>query len=169
MFTLSVASASDMRAIRAAWADYVKAVINDDWKAMERGEQATSVNAAYDALLREVSDPKIATEAGAAVHEALLNATVRVGTARSDRLALASDRTNELKWMMVLILGVMTQIAIGLVHLQKRDAQIAALVVFSIAAVVTLGLIAMQERPFAGTVRVAPAPLQELLKLPAAG
>jgi hypothetical protein len=35
--------------------------------------------------------------------------------------------------------------------------------------VVTLGLIAMQERPFAGTVRVAPAPLQELLKLPAAG
>ena len=169
VFTLSVASASDMRAIRAAWADYVKAVIDDDWKAMERGEQAASVNAAYDALLREVSDPKIATEAGAAVHEALLNAAVRVGTARSDRLALASDRTNELKWMMVLILGVMTQVAIGLVHLQKRDAQIAALVVFSIAAVVTLGLIAMQERPFAGTVSVAPAPLQELLKLPAAG
>lgn len=168
VFTLSVASASDMRAIRAAWADYVKVVIADDWKAMEHGDQAASVNAAYDAMLREVSDPKIATEAGAAVHAALLNAAVRVGTARSDRLALASDRTNDLKWTMVLILGVMTQIAIGLVHLQRRNPHIAALTTFSIAAVVTLGLIAMQERPFAGPVRFAPVQFQELLKLPAA-
>jgi hypothetical protein len=58
---------------------------------------------AYDVLLCEVSDPKIAHEAGAAVHAALLNAPVRVGTARSDRLALASDRTNDVKWILVLL------------------------------------------------------------------
>ncbi len=69
-------------------------MLTDDWLAMERGEQAASVNAAYDALLREVSDPKIA---GSAVHAPLLNATVRVGTARSGRLALATDRTNDIK------------------------------------------------------------------------
>ncbi len=165
VFTLSVAAASDMRDIRAAWGNYVKAVINDDWPAMEHGTQAASVNAAYDALLREVSDPRIATEAGAAVHAALLNAAVRVGTARSDRLALASDRTNELKWIIVLLLGVMTQIGIALVHLHKRHAQSAALTVFSVTAVIAIGLIAMQERPFAGEVRIAPVPLLELTKL----
>jgi hypothetical protein len=165
VFTLSVAASSDMRDIRAAWSGYVKAVINDEWPAMERGEQATSANAAYDALLREVSDPRIATEAGAATHAALLNATVRIGTARSERLALAVDRTNNLKWYIVLLLGVMTQISLGLVHLHKRNAQIAALAVFSASAVIALGLIGLQERPFAGDVRIGPAPLVEVMKL----
>jgi ABC-type multidrug transport system fused ATPase/permease subunit len=164
VFTLSVASASDMQAIRENWAAYVKAVVTDEWKAMTDGDSAPSATAAYDALLREVSQPKIATEAGAAVHSALLTAAVRAGTARSERLALASDNTSELKWTMVLMLGIMTQIAIGVVHLQKRNAHIAALSVFSVAAVLALGLIALQEHPFAGDVRLSPAPLQELLK-----
>lgn len=165
VFALSAAAASDMREIRAAWADYVKAAINDDWPAMEDGGQAASVSAAYDVLLREVSDPRIATEAGAAVHAALLNAAVHVGTARSDRLALAADRTSGIKWAMVLMLGVMTQVAIGLVHLHKRNAHVAALTVFSVAAVIALALIGLQERPFAGDVRVTPATLQEVMKL----
>jgi len=131
---------------------------------ISEGGSAPSAAVAYDALLRAVSQPKVATEAGAAVHSALLNAAVRVGTARSERLALASDNTSELKWAMVLMLGIMTQIAIGLVHLVKRNAHIAALSVFSVAAVLTLGLIALQEHPFAGDVRLSAAPLQELLK-----
>lgn len=165
VFTLSVASASDMKAIRDNWAAYVKAVVNEEWKAMADGNSAPSVATAYDAMLREVSQPKIATDSGAAIHSALLTAAVRVGTARSERLALASDNTSELKWTMVLMLGIMTQIAIGLVHLQKFNAHVAALTVFSVAAVLALGLIAMQEHPFAGGVRLSPAPLQELLKL----
>lgn len=169
IFALSVASASDMRDIRTAWTAYVQAAIKDDWPAMEHGEQAASANAAYDTLLREVSEPKIATEAGAAVHAALMSATVRMGTARSDRLALAADRTSTLKWEIVLLLGVMTQIAVGVVHLSKRNPQIAALVVFSVAAVIALGLIGLQERPFAGEVRIPPVALQELLKMPNGG
>lgn len=167
VYTLSVASASDMRAIRAALSTYARTIVGDEWPAMARDERAVSAGAAYDALLREVSDPKIAQEAGAAVHNALLGATVRAGTARSDRLALAADRTNDIKWATVLILGVMTQVSIALVHLMKRNAQIAALAVFSLAAVITLGLIGLQERPFAGDVRIAPGPLQEVAKLPA--
>jgi hypothetical protein len=169
VFTLSVASASDMKEIRDDWAAYVKAVVRDEWAAMTAGHSAPSAGAAYDAMLREMSEPKVATEAGAAVHSALLTAAVRVGTARSERLALASDNTSELKWTMVLMLGVMTQLAIGLVHLQKRNAHIAALSVFSVAAVLTLGLIALQEHPFAGDVRLSPAPLAELLKLQGPG
>jgi hypothetical protein len=165
VFTLSVASASDMRSIRAAWTVYVKTAVADDWPAMAHGENAASTNAAYDELLREVSDPKIAVEAGAAVHAALLTAAVRIGTARSDRLALSSDRTNDLKWAIVIILGVMTQISIGLVHLKRRGANVTALAVFSISVVFALGMLAMQERPFDGAFRISAAPVQVLLKL----
>lgn len=169
VFTLSVASKPDMRDIRAAWTAYVKAVIGEEWQTMADGHSAPAAAAAYDAMLREVSDPGIVTEAGAAVHAALVNATIHIGTARSERLALASDSTNEIKWAVVLILGVMTQISIGIVHLTKRDAQIGALTVFSLATVIMLGLIALQENPFAGDVRLAPTPLRELLRLQGPG
>ena len=166
---LSVASASDMQEIRAALAGYLRSVIADDWPAMEHGVASPATGAAYDALLREVGDPRIASEAGAAVHAALINATVRLGAARSERIALSGDRTNGLKWITVLMLGVMTQVAIGLVQLQKRSAQAAALVVFSVAAVLTLGRIGLQQRPFAGDVRIAPVGLRAVLGLPDAG
>lgn len=165
VFTLSVASASDMRAIRAAWTKYVNSAIDEDWPAMAKDGHAASTNVAYDELLREVSDPTIAREAGSPVQSALLTAAVRIGTARSERVALASDRTNDIKWTLVLMLGVMTQIAVGIVHLQRSNPHITALAVFSTAAVITLGLIALQERPFAGSFSIGPAPLQELLKL----
>jgi hypothetical protein len=166
IFTLSVASASDMRAIRTAWHAYVTKVVKEDFPAMARGEkEASAAGLAYDDLLREVSDPKIAGLAGSAVHSALLNAAVRVGTARSDRVALASDRTNDLKWIMVLILGVLAQISIGMVHVQKRGPHLAALSVFSITVVVALGFMALQESPFEGPIQVSAAPFEDLVKL----
>ena len=118
---------------------------------------------ALSMLLAEVSQPKIATESGQAVHTALMNTVLRMRDARSDRLALASDRTNDLKWAMVLILGVISQVAIALVHLERPRAQTAAIAVFSTAAVVALGLIALQEQPFDGALRISPAAIEQVL------
>lgn len=165
VYTLSLASASDMHDIRAALASYVKSVVAEEWPAMADDRRSPSTAAGYDALLREVSDPRIAQAAGNPVQVVLLNATVRAGTARSIRLALAADRTTDIKWATILLLGMMTQISIALVHLHKRNAHVAALTVFSVSAVIALGLIALQERPFAGDLQVPPGPLLDLVKL----
>ena len=165
IYTLSVASVTDMHEIRIALKDYARSAARDEWPAMLDGGHSQATATVYDDLLRRVSDPSITRDASAAVHSALLTAAVRVGNARTDRLSLSSDTTNDLKWISVLILGVMTQIALMLVHLEKPRAMLAALTVFSTAAVVALGLIALQEHPFQGTFRVSPAPLQRLLEL----
>lgn len=167
VFTLSVASNGDMRSIRAAWTDYINAVAGEEWKTMARGDSAPAADRAFDALLRGISDPAIGRDAGNAVHVALLGAAIRVSTARSDRLSIASDSTSAVKWLVVLILGVMTQIGIGAVHLTRRAAQIGALAIFSLTAVISLGLIALQEHPFAGNMRMGAEPYLELLKRPA--
>ncbi|WFU80643.1 DUF4239 domain-containing protein [Bradyrhizobium sp. CIAT3101] len=167
IYAVSIASVSEMGSLRAALAKYIAALVNDEWPAMARDKTAHSVEPAYAALMREVSDPRIAQAAGGAVQTALINAAVGAGTARSERLALASDRTIDVKWILVLILGVVTQISIGLVHLKKVGAQIAALTVFSIAAVMALGLIGLQERPFSGDIRVELGPLAEVAKIAA--
>lgn len=165
IYTLSVASASDMRKIRTALKAYASSVVSDEWPAMAHGNLSPRTEAAYDDLLREVSDPSIAKDSGPALHAALLNATVRLGTARNDRLALSSDSTNDLKWIVVIILGLFTQVAIGLVHLERPRAFVAALVVFSGAAVVALSLIALQEYPFYGTFKIPPTQIRALQSL----
>ena len=165
IYTLSVASAVDMHDIRIALKDYARTAAQEEWPQMVEGGSAAATSTVYDTLLREISDPSVTKNASGAVHSALLSSAVRVGTARTDRLSLSSDHTNDLKWISVLILGVMTQIALGLVHLEKPRALLAALTVFSTAAVVALGLIALQEHPFQGTFRISPAPLERLLVL----
>ncbi|RIK97019.1 MAG: hypothetical protein DCC74_08490 [Proteobacteria bacterium] len=164
--TLSVASASDMRTIRAALKDYIASVLHDEWPAMAANATSPRTDTAFDHLLREISDPQIALASGQAVHAALINAAIRAGTARSERLALAGDRTNTLKWASVLILGLMTLIAIALVHVgHPWRAFITALVVFSSAAVVVIGLVAVQEDPFNGVFRISPVPIERLQSL----
>ena len=74
--TLSVASASDMRTIRAALKTYVTSVVADEWPAMDLLRLSPRTETAYDDLLREVSVPSIAKDSGQAVHSALLTATL---------------------------------------------------------------------------------------------
>ncbi len=163
--TLSIASASDMHSIRVALKAYVTSVVADEWPAMDAARPSPPTATAYDDLLREVSQPSLSRASGQAVHSALLNAAVLAGTARNVRLALASDHTNDLKWLVVIALGLFTQVAISLVHLDKPRAFIASLVVFAGAVVITLGIIALQEYPFEGTFRVSPAPIAALQSL----
>ena len=165
IYTLSLASASDMRSIRTALKAYIGSVVSEEWPAISDGRLSPQTDAIYDNLLREVSVPSIARDSGNAVHAALLNATIRLGTARNDRLALASDHTNDLKWIVVILLGLFTQLAIALVHLDRIRAFIVSLVVFSGAAVVTLGIIALQEYPFYGAFQISSAPIQALQSL----
>ena len=165
VFALSVASASDMTVIHRALVEYLQAVLADEWPAMgeERVSERTAM--ALAELLHRVSDPVIARDAGQAVHAALLNSVMQIIALRSQRLALAADGSSTLKWGIVLLLGVVTQVALGLVHLDRSRPQLAAVAVFSAAAVVALGLIAMQEWPFSGVVQISAAPMHDALKV----
>ncbi len=162
IYTLSIASASDMSSIRAALTAYVNSVVSEEWPAMADGQTSPRTDLLYDGLLKEVSAPSIARASGNAVHAALLNATIRLGTARNERLALAADHTNDLKWIMVIVLGLFTQVAIAVVHMERPRAFLASLILFSGAVVVTLGIVALQEYPFYGAFQISPAPLQAL-------
>jgi len=98
----------------------------------------------------------------------MLGSALRIGTTRNERVAISSDHTNDLKWLVVILLALFTQVAIALVHLERPRAFAASMTVFSSAVIVTLGIIALQEYPFNGAFRVSPAPLAQLLSLPEA-
>ncbi|BAR98333.1 DUF4239 domain-containing protein [Blastochloris viridis] len=161
--TLGRVSASELAQIQPSLRYHLQSVLTQDWPQMAKGDSSPDTDAAFEVLLHEVSDAKVAQVVGQTVQGALLNAVIRIRDARADRLALASDRTNDIKWITVLIIGVITQLAIALVHLERPRAHGAGVVVFSVAAIVALGLIALQEHPFSGDIRISPAPLQDAL------
>jgi len=169
VYALSVAAPSDMTDIRTALKVYVNSVLKDEWPAMTADKISPRTDAAYDSVLREVSEPGITRDNGTPVHVALLSATVRAGTARSERLSIAADQTNDLKWVSVLILGLLTQVGLALVHMERPRAMLTALTVFGSAAIVALGLVALQEHPYDGAFHVSTAPLEHLLTLPELG
>lgn len=160
---LSLAAASDMADIRESMRLYLQSVLRDEWPTMVAEGASRRTDAALATLLREASEPRIAQEAGQAPHSALLAALGRAGQARSDRLTLAAEGTNELKWMAVLLLCLITQFSVALVHLDRPRAMAASLFVFTTAAIVAIGLVAIQEYPFDGPMRILPTPLQTFL------
>jgi len=161
--SLSQAAGADGTAIRASARRYIDAVLKQEWEVMSASASAPAAAAALGAIFTTVAKPVVASAGGASVQTSLLNATVQVATARGERLSLAADRSYELEWASVLLLGIFTQIALGLVHLEKPRAMLAAVALFSVAAIVALGLIAAQENPFDPPLEVSNAPLVRAL------
>jgi hypothetical protein len=59
-----------------------------------------------------------------------------------------------------MVLAGLTLVAIGLVHLERPVAQVTTLMLFAIAMVTTLGVVALHERPFDGPLAMSPAPIE---------
>src|SRR5437764_14099197 len=95
-------------------------------------------------LSRELPPPRFFGSGGVAVQRARLDLALKLHTLRETRIELAADRTDEVRWATLLILGLMTQLAIASVHLETPRPQIAALTIFSITAIIGLGLVAIE-------------------------
>ena len=126
---------------------------------MAIGESSDRAAQALGALLEQVALPGLAAKTGAPTQTAMLSAVLRLRNDRGERLSLNVHRIDASKWLALIILGVLTQIAIGLVHLQQQRAHIASQLVFAVALVSTLGLIAEHEWPFDGPGALKPREL----------
>jgi len=165
VFDLSIAAVSDMSKIRKALEAYVSSVLKDEFPAMSRAEVSSDTAARLAYLLQEVAKPAIEQEAGSATQSALLSSVLKIRSDRGERLSLALHRLDDTKWLALFILGLMTQIALAIVHLEKPRAQIAALAIFSFGLVSTLGLIAVHQWPFDGPVAIKPWALEAANKV----
>jgi hypothetical protein len=161
LYSLSAASGVDNKSLRSAIRGYVSAVVEDEWPRLERQERSARTDAALNTLLREVARSGPANDAS--IQRTMLDMALRVRAAHEDRVLLSNDRTVVTKWAAVLLLALITQIAIAVVHLEKARPQIAALLIFTLAAVSVLGLLAIHEAPFAPPVFVPPGPIADVL------
>ena len=162
LYSLGAASAGDTTGLRTAIRAYASSVVDEEWPRLAFEERSPRTDVVLNALLREVARPGSGTDAS--VQRTMLDMALRVRAAHEDRIALSYDRTVVTKWAAVLLLALITQIAIGAVHLDKPRPQAAALLIFTVAAVLLLGLLAIHEAPFEPPVFVPPGPIADVLQ-----
>ena len=65
-----------------------------------------------------------------------------------ERLMLAAGPSDRMGWLAMLALGVLTQVAVAVVQLERLRPQALALFVFTTAFAATVMMIGLGERPF---------------------
>ncbi len=96
---------------------------------------------AYQALLAA------AAQAQGPARAELMAACSELRRARDRRLSLADDRTAMTKWLSVLVLGALTQLALLFVHVGNRRAMRLAVGMFTVAFTFCLAIIAIFDDP----------------------
>ena len=114
---------------------------------------------ALRALVLAVLAPKFTAAMPTAAHQAVLDGLVEVRQARRVRLTLSAGVSDPLNWLAVLILGVLTQIAVAVVQLERLRPQALALLVFTTAFAATVVLIGLAEQRLSGR-EIDSAPLR---------
>ncbi len=134
-------------AIDAAVA-YLHSVLDTEWPAMQAHDDVSENLGALRTLAHSVLATELIEAAPAAVHQAMLGGLVEVRQARLERLTLTKGVTDRTDWWAMLILGLLTQVAVAVVQLERLRPQALALFVFTAAFAATVALIGVTERSF---------------------
>lgn len=143
---------------------YIETVVRDEWPSMQQGESTDSGEAVLEQLLRTISQTDMEKISGGTdLHRLLLDAGLGVRAARSERLRLSRDGSAELKWLLVLVLAAISQIAVAIVHLESPRPQAVALTLWTASLIFVIGLLAANEWPFSSPNAIEPEPLLRVL------
>jgi len=150
-------------AIRAAIRIYARSAAADEWPRMLQERSSADTGEALLALMRTVHKAPIAGDVSPAVHGHMLSLMQKVVDARTDRIAIVTNHLQQFSWTALFLLGFITQYVLGMGFLDRPAANFSVIAIFSLAAVVALWLIAIQDNPFREPNGVSPAPLEKVL------
>jgi hypothetical protein len=137
--------------VKTAAVDYTKSVLTKEWSAMQEQGGATEDLGPLRGLTHAVLAPELTAALPIGAHQAVLEGLVELRQGRLERLTLTSGASDPMNWLAMLVLGVLTQIAVAVVQLDRLRPQALALFVFTTAFAATAVLIGLAEQPFSGT------------------
>lgn len=136
--------------VTAAAIGYAQSVLTKEWPAMRERTNAPEDLGALRSLTLAVLAPKLTTALPAAAHQAMLDGLVEMRQARRLRMTLSAGVEEPQNWLAMLVLGLLTQIAVAVVQLERMRPQALALFVFTTAFAATVVLIGFAEQRLSG-------------------
>jgi hypothetical protein len=133
---------------------YAKAASAEDPYSSAIGPARNETDKAALDLLTTISQ---AYGVDSASRAAMLTTTRDLLRAHDNRLALANDVTAPIKWIAIVVLGALTQVALLLVHVDNQRAMRAAVGLFTVAFAFCLVIVTIFDSPFDLILRNEPA------------
>jgi hypothetical protein len=148
-------------AIRTAILAYADSVVTDEWPQLLRETGSASTEQALLALLRAVRDAADIEGLAPSVHGQMLSLAQAIVDARTDRIAIVANHYQQFSWSALFLLGFLTQFVMGMGFMDRAPANRYAIRIFSLAAVIALWLLAIQDNPFRGPTQVSPKAIEQ--------
>lgn len=124
---------------------YADAASAEDPHSAAMGPARSETDKAFLDLLTTISQ---ASGLDDSIRMGMLSAAHELLRAHGTRLNLANDVTAPIKWIAILVLGALTQIALLLVHVDNQRAMRAAIGLFTVAFSFCLVIVALFDAPF---------------------
>ena len=135
---------------------YVQSVLDKEWASMRDRDDAPEDLSALRTLTQAVLSPALIAATTPAIHQAMLDGLVEVRQARLERVTMSDGLDDHLDWLAMLVLGLITQVAVAVVQLERLRPQALALFVFTTAFAATVALIGLAEISFPDETAAAP-------------
>jgi hypothetical protein len=148
-----IARINDLPALAPLLKAYVAAAAKENPHSRAEPGARTRTDRAYEAIVSSVTHAYGLDGANRAF---ILSTAGELRRARDRRLYLADDETVGIKWLSIILLGALTQIAIMLVHTGNRRAVRVSVAVFTVAFTFCLAIVAVFDTPFETTLADEP-------------
>jgi len=155
--------------LAAAIRAYASTVVKEEWPSMAHQQSSPEAEVTLDQIFKAIDGLHLSAGGRSDLDRLMFDTALTLRTARNTRLALSQDQSENVKWLSVLALAVMSQVSVALVHLERARAQIAAITVLTVSLVLVIGLLAAHELPFASPFAIPPAPIIHVLDVVPAG
>lgn len=144
---------------------YARSIIDDEWQTLSGNQIHSPITQKSFEELRSKVFYSVDSLNHTAEAKALFNAFQNINTARETRLAFVSFDIHPIRWYAILFLALLVQIAVGLVHLSKPKALVAAISIATTTVLVPICMIAFTlSSPYHGVISISNAPYLEILK-----
>ena len=148
-----LARANDMPELTPLLKAYAATAAKENPHSRAAPDARQQTDRAYEAIVSTVSHAH-GLESSTRIF--LLSAAAEMRRARDRRLYVADDETVGIKWVSIIVLGALTQIAILLVHTGSRPAVRVSVTLFTVAFTFCLLIVAIFDTPFEVTLADEP-------------
>jgi len=149
--------------IHALLNQHIEEAINKEWPAMARQRATLSTSVALIEALYFTLSLKPADDSQRTAQLEIVKALETAMDARRQRIVVSQSAVGSVKWAGILLQGLLTLIAIAMVHSDNRPACAIALALFATGIALSLLMIAAYSRPFTGEISAGPDLLRQVM------
>jgi ABC-type multidrug transport system fused ATPase/permease subunit len=162
MYRDAEAFPSDFRnGIRALVEEYAQAVVNDEWRSMERGESSPLVRDVLKNMWSSYSGYEPKTEAEKTFYAESVRKMNELGELRRMRLMDSRTGVHSLLWFVLIVGAIVTITFTFFFGSENLTAQVIMALLLAVLISLILFTILAMDFPFTGSVSISPEPFKQ--------